>query len=89
MKFQNFKNYVIDCGITKINDMQNETFIKIPFNKKFNKPPVVTIGGSTGNVASGWSSGAYVSNVTTYDFTYSSCWEYSPSFQLHWIAIEI
>lgn len=88
MKFQNF-NYTIDCGITKIKDMQNETFIKISFNKKFNKPPVVAIGGSVGNVANGYSSGAYVSNVTTYDFTYYSSWEYSTSFQLHWIAIEI
>ena len=69
--------------------LPNEKKVIIRFNKKFSKPPVVTLGGSHGTPTSGSGEGFNVTDVTTESFTYWSHWAQGEIFTLHWIAISL
>ena len=70
--------------------MTNNQTIRVPFNKKFSKPPIIAIGGSAGNISiTGSAEGGFISDVTRDGFTYNSFWEQGVQFVLHWIAISL
>ncbi len=69
--------------------LPNEKKVIIRFNKKFSKPPVVTLGGSHGTTTSGSGEGFNVTDVTTESFIYWSHWAQGEIFTLHWIAISL
>ena len=80
----------IDCGAHVFKtELYNTQTVRIPFNKKFFKAPIVAIGGSVGSTLSPNVEGGMVLDIDTSGFNYISQWEKGSAFTLYWIAVSL